>query len=135
MVLRISSAQRHQLFEWALTEAPFECCGLLFGQNDRIETLQLTKNVAPDPSREFEIDPSDLIAAEKHSRQGGLPIIGYFHSHPNGLARPSAHDVRMAAADGRIWLIIADSSITGWRPVDSVERCSLTFVPVRLVEG
>lgn len=135
MDLQISSVQRQQLIEWASAEAPHECCGLLLGQDGRIETLQLTSNVARDPSREFEIDPLALIAGQKHARQGGPSILGYFHSHPNGLARPSAQDVRMAVADGRVWLIIAGNSISGWQPVNSAERSCVTFVSVRLVEG
>ena len=105
------------------------------GKGDRVERLERTKNVAHDRAREFEIDPSALIAAEKHFRQGGLPVLGYFHSHPNGLARPSAKDVQMAVAGERIWLIIAGDSITGWQPVRSAEHHGVTFVQVRLVEG
>lgn len=85
-------------------------------------------NVAPDPLRHFEIDPAALIAAHRASRAGGLAVLGYFHSHPNGLARPSATDARAAAGDGRIWAILAltqtapgrqDATLTLWRDTPS----------------
>lgn len=78
-------------------------------------TAKLTSNVSASPLRNFEIDPQALIAAEKADRKGEARIAGYFHSHPNGRAEPSGCDADMAAADGRIWLIIARQTITGWR--------------------
>lgn len=117
MDLRISRTQRQQLLAWADDAKPEECCGLLLGRRSVVEQVVLTANTASDKSREFEIDPLALITAEKAARIGGRSILGYFHSHPNGLAEPSACDARMAAADGRRWLIIAGGSITCWRPI------------------
>lgn len=127
MNLRLSRQQRQQLLDWAAEAHPQECCGLLLAAADGVE-LQLANNVASDPLRHFEIDPSALIAAEKAERDGALQIIGYFHSHPNGLARPSETDADMAIADGRIWLIISDEEITGWQ-----KSISTGFVDVALM--
>jgi proteasome lid subunit RPN8/RPN11 len=62
--------------------------------------------VAPLPNRETEtprirylIDPRDLIELDRDARAQGVDIIGYFHSHPDGIARPSETD-RSRAADG-----------------------------------
>lgn len=94
---------------------PNEACGLLLGTGVHIRTAAPTANVAPDPARHFEIDPVALIAAHRAARDGtGPQVLGYFHSHPNGLARPSATDEASAARDGRIWAIIADEAITCW---------------------
>ena len=117
MDLRISRTQRQQLVDWANDAKPDECCGLLLGGGGIVEQLVLTANAASDKTREFEIDPVALINAEKVARSGGPLIIGYFHSHPNGLAEPSLTDARMAAADGRWWLIIAGDLVTCWRPI------------------
>ena len=76
----------------------------------------MAANVATDPSQHFEIDAAVLIATEKQARQGGPSILGYFHSHPNGLTRPSKQDADGAADDGRVWLIIADGGISAWLP-------------------
>ncbi len=58
------------------------------------------RNVHPDPARHFEIDPQVLIDAHRAARSGGPRVVGYYHSHPNGLARPSAADSALAANDG-----------------------------------
>lgn len=127
MKLQISSAQRQQLLDWAQEEEPNECCGLLLGSTGIVERVELTANVAGEPSREFEIDPSALIAAERQARQGDPAILGYFHSHPNGVAEPSAMDIDMAADDGRKWLIIAGGKITCWRPVSGGDGDRVSF--------
>jgi len=101
----------------ALADAahPHECCGLLFGAAGRIDKALASPNRAADPARRFEIDAAMLIGAERRSRAGDLPLIGYFHSHPDGGLTPSPRDAAEAAGDGRLWLIIAGGTITAWR--------------------
>lgn len=118
MLVLLSSALHHQLLAEAAAAHPRECCGLLFGALDRIDAAQPCANVAADPLRTFEIDPAALIAAERAARSDGPPILGYYHSHPNGRAEPSPCDATQAAADGRLWLIIADGRLTAWRAVE-----------------
>lgn len=116
----------------ARAAAPHEACGLLLGTAAHIQTAAPTANVAPDPTRHFEIDPAALIAAHRAARDGsGAQVVGYFHSHPNGLARPSATDQTSAARDGRVWAIVANNAITCWRDgADGFEPLSY-----RVVEG
>lgn len=96
---------------------PEEACGLLRGRGDRIEDATVTDNVALDRIHRFEIDPTDLFAALRDERAGGMAIVGYWHSHPNGLAMPSTSDADMAAPDGKLWLIVAENEVTAWRAV------------------
>ena len=98
----------------AAEAAPFEACGLLFGA-EGVERASVTANASGDPTRRFEIDPGALIAALKAERAGGEPVIGYWHSHPSGDATPSATDAAMAAADGKLWVIVAGDAVTAWR--------------------
>jgi len=49
---------------------PCEACGLLLGQGDAIATAWPAANVAPQPERHFEIDPTALIAAHRAARAG-----------------------------------------------------------------
>lgn len=116
MGLKLSRQQRQQLLDWADEAGEQECCGLLLGRGEEVERVELAENVATDPERYFEIDPSALIEAEKQARQGGPTILGYFHSHPNGRAEPSPVDAASASLDGRYWLIIANGEITVWLP-------------------
>jgi len=47
------------------------------------------------PNR-YNIDPKELIAAQKQARQAGLDIVGFYHSHPNHPPRWSQTDLAEA---------------------------------------
>lgn len=91
-----------------------EVCGLLLGVAGRIEAIAPAANVAPDPARHFELDPAALIAAHRAARAGRAQIIGHYHSHPSGVAVPSATDAACAAPDGSLWLIVAGGDARLW---------------------
>ena len=117
---------------------PREACGLLFGEDGRITGWQAAANVADDPERHFEIDPAALFAALRAGRAGGPALIGYWHSHPGGDPRPSATDIAMAAADGKLWLIVAGDRIAGWRiggAYREPEACAITVADVDQITG
>jgi proteasome lid subunit RPN8/RPN11 len=105
------------MLDAAAAAMPSEACGLLLGAGDRIERATIAANVASDRARRFEIDPAHLFAAHRAARGGGGTILGYWHSHPSGLAEPSATDAAMADADGRIWVIVAGRCIRWFRAV------------------
>jgi proteasome lid subunit RPN8/RPN11 len=98
----------------ARESAPEECCGLLLGRG-AVEEVRAAENVAADRSRRFEIDPQALIDAHRAARAGGLEVVGYYHSHPSGLAEPSAIDRAMASGDGKVWGIVGEGGVTFWR--------------------
>jgi proteasome lid subunit RPN8/RPN11 len=115
MVLEVTSGTIATLIEEATRAHPLECCGLLLGEGPRIAEVRPAANVHPDPARHFEVDPQALIDAYRAARGGGPQVLGYYHSHPNGLAEPSASDRAAAAGDGRIWAIIAAGAVSWWR--------------------
>ncbi len=117
MALHISRDILNEIVQKCKRAAPHEACGLLFGAGERVSGWSQTANVAVDPLRRFEIDPAALFAALRAERAGGQAILGYWHSHPSGDAAPSATDAAMAAADGRIWLIVGGDAVTAWRAV------------------
>lgn len=132
MALHLSRKHHQQLLDWTTAAGSIECCGFLRGVDGRVASLGLADNVADDNRQLFEIDPAALIAVYKDIRGGGTPLLGYFHSHPNGRAHPSADDVAKAAPDNGISLIIARGQITAWQPV--VYHGQVTgFSPVALV--
>ena len=114
-MLEISSAALQCIIADAHADPARECCGLLFGEPMRIVRAETCANVAGDPARTFEIDPAALFAALRAERAGGDRVIGYWHSHPSGDVRPSATDAAMAAADGKLWLIVAGNAVGLWR--------------------
>lgn len=121
MTLVLSSAILDELQQLAHQSAPEEACGLLFGDNGTVSGFLATKNVAESPLRHFEIDPVELIAAERAMRDGEANIAGYFHSHPSGTVSPSKTDAEMAAPDGRIWLIINGADAAAWQAKENGE--------------
>lgn len=99
----------------ARTAHPREACGLLLGDGTHITTFTQTRNIHPNPETHFEIEPQALIDAHRAERSGGPAVLGYFHSHPTGPARPSATDAAMTSGDGRIWAIAGAGEVTLWR--------------------
>ena len=90
---------------------PNECCGLLVGRRDganrTVDQVVESANLASDPSTRFEIDMRLRLTLQKQLRGTGREIIGHYHSHPDGPARPSARDREQAWEPQLIWLIIS----------------------------
>lgn len=116
--LEIASELRDRIVADAVASPHAEVCGLLLGHGLRVLAIEPCRNVAADPARRFEIDPAALLAAHRRARGGGPAVIGHYHSHPSGHALPSPRDAADAAADGAIWLIVAEDALTAWRAVD-----------------
>lgn len=114
MVLELTSGTIATLLKEATRAYPRECCGLLLGQGQRVAIARPAANVHPQPERHFEIDPKALISAHRAQRAGGLEVLGYYHSHPNGRAGPSDEDRAQASGDGRAWAIVAGDTVTWW---------------------
>ena len=115
MTLEVSSQVIDALLAHARTAHPHECCGLLLGASLHISAIQPAANVHVASHTHFEIDPQILVDAHRAARGGGPQVLGYYHSHPNGLARPSATDVAMQTGQKAIWAIIAAGGVTFWR--------------------
>lgn len=129
MDLEVTSAALAAMRAAAAAAHPCEACGLLLGEGGRITEARETRNVHPEPTTHFEIDPQALIDAHRAARAGGAEVIGYFHSHPAGAALPSATDRAMACGDGRVWAILAGDEVTFWR--DGEEGfAALSFAPI-----
>lgn len=136
MVFRISSALLAQIIYQAAKSSHAEICGLLLGEGNEVREIRPAANVAPDPASRFEIDPATLIAAHRVARNGGMAVLGHYHSHPNGAIEPSPCDADMAPPDGALWLICApDGRYALWRAGDAglhgrFIRCALELTQI-----
>jgi proteasome lid subunit RPN8/RPN11 len=78
---------------------PAECCGILAGQagafKDVLRVMPLINRRTDDPHR-YLIAPEDLRRSEAEVRRDGLDVLGYYHSHPDHPAVPSAFDMEHA---------------------------------------
>lgn len=115
MTVELSSDVVDALIDEAVQAYPFECCGIMLGHGNRISGIVPAANVHPDPRTHFEIDPRALVDCHRAARAGLSQVVGYYHSHPNGFAQPSATDRAQAARDGRVWAIVAAGDVTFWR--------------------
>lgn len=122
MTFRIATDLVDAIVAEAAATPEIEVCGLLLGRGRTVEEARRCRNVADDPSCRFEIDPAALLAAHRQARAGGLPILGCYHSHPSGLAEPSARDAAAAVPNGWLWLIVAGREVRGWRAVEAGHR-------------
>ncbi len=112
MVVHLSRSHLQIIEDHSVSSFPEEACALLIGVEEPagrilIEEVLLSPNVAEDKQRYFEIDPSVRIKAEKKLRGHAHKIVGVFHSHPEGEAKPSKTDEKSVIEREFVWLIAA----------------------------
>lgn len=117
MAICISRALLDAIIADARSDAARERCGLLTGVAGAITGFLPAANVHRDPARHFELDPAVLLAAHRAARDGSPALIGHYHSHPNGPARPSPADAAAADEEGRLWLIVGSNEARAWRSI------------------
>src|ERR1700754_1446291 len=91
----IDSRIRQLLVDDALNTFPDECCGFLFGREERdgtrlvIDILVVDNSKAGDKTRRFEIPPLDYMTAEQPALDHDWTLLGIYHSPPKPPAIPS----------------------------------------------
>ena len=100
MSLRLSESLADEMRRHGEAAYPAECCGALVGrlEGEAKEVVRLAPAVnrrTDDPHR-YLIAPDDLRRLEADVRAAGLDIVGYYHSHPDHPAAPSAFDAAHA---------------------------------------
>jgi len=117
MKLILPSDLRARIEQESHAAFPRECCGLIEGLRDgdsfRVTALHPARNLAMQADR-FDIDPRDHLAAAKMARARGNRIIGCYHSHPDGAARPSPRDAAGAEEENFLWLIAAGGELAAF---------------------
>ena len=85
---------------------PHECCGVLLGTHTPpastpggwlVRTAVRAANARTDaPQNRYEIAPAELVRILRSTRDQGLDLAGFYHSHPDRPAEPSATDLAEA---------------------------------------
>ena len=118
----------------AVETYPHECCGALIGAADRsIESAVRLDNVTTsDREHRFLVSPDAYRRAEREADATGRVLLGFYHSHPDHPAEPSAFDLAHAwpslsyiivsvqagtVADVRSWRLRADRSAFDAEPL------------------
>lgn len=78
---------------------PDEACGALIGSGDGETSPWLVIRAEPAPNafdgghhNRYLVSPAFQAEAERRAMAAGLDVIGFYHSHPDDLARPSEYD-------------------------------------------
>ena len=112
MDVNLSKISSCQMEVAAKAAYPCECCGILLGkagENGEVEVHETRE--APNlvqgkqKSTHFEVDPLFLYQVEREI-EGGLEIVGFYHSHPDYPAIPSDEDYKNMVP-GLIYVILS----------------------------
>jgi len=117
---------------YAERDYPHECCGLLIGRFARdlakiVTEVYPISNASEPEARQnrFLITADELMVGDRYARGHGLDVVGFYHSHPDHPAVPSAYDLEHAwpvysyvivpvhsgiAADPLSWIMESDRS-------------------------
>lgn len=136
MTLRLSNSVIEEIRREGEQAYPGECCGILAGRTGNVkEVLRLVPalNRRTDDPHRYLISPDDLRLIEARLRSSGQEVLGFYHSHPDHPAAPSAFDTEQAwpwysyiivgvnrgrAAELASWVLVDDRS--GMHP-ESIE--------------
>lgn len=123
MALQLTLAHLDQMRAHARREAPCECCGILVGRRtpdgrDVLEVLAVANTWEGDRHTRFMVDPKAHLRAQREARERRLEIVGFYHSHPEGFAEPSAFDTELAWPEHSYVIVAIDggtgSEIRSW---------------------
>jgi proteasome lid subunit RPN8/RPN11 len=102
IMIDIKKNHIEQIKEHAQKDYPYECCGILLGKFENGEkTVTQVLEISNEKEEEsrhdrYLIPSSKILETELYAIKNGLDIVGFYHSHPDHSAIPSAFDVEHA---------------------------------------
>ena len=101
--MKIQQSHLDQMSAHGKKGYPYEVCGVLLGppSGGRItRVVEMVNRETEQPKIRYQIAPEDLLKLQRESRDLGLEILGYYHTHPDHPPRPSPTDLARAVATG-----------------------------------
>jgi proteasome lid subunit RPN8/RPN11 len=97
---------------------PHECCGILLGRTTEAgivvqDALRAGNTRLDSAHNRYNIEPIDLIRAQRQGRERGLDIVGFYHSHPDHPAFWSETDLAEAHWTGCAYVITSVDGASG----------------------
>ncbi len=141
--LVFSRAQLDSLRQFSEAAYPEEGCGVLLGlvEGDgvRVTAVLAGRNLVSERRRDrYELDPRDIIRAEREAREVALDVIGFYHTHPDHPARPSQFDTERAWPGYHYVVISVEqgkvAEATAWRLVEGEEPSRFQQLPLKVGE-
>ena len=132
VLLSISKELAERIRAHGAETYPHECCGALLGRDNEpreiLGLFPLINRRDDSPQNRFSVTAQDVLDAEKSARRQGLDVVGWYHSHPDHPARPSAYD-RDHAWPWYSYIIVSvaqghPQDMTSWRLNDDRQQFS-----------
>lgn len=123
----------NQILTHAQQHEHTEACGLISCAGDQPAHYYAVKNIAPEPSTHFEMEPSQQIAAMKHMREHGEELMAIVHSHPESPPVPSRADMEDIGYPDAYYIIVSLNTrgvleMRGYQAVDgSMQAVELRY--------
>ena len=127
----LSQAVRQTIVAHARAESPRECCGLLVGAGRCVDFAIPLSNTDSRPRTGFRVDPAEHIAVRRILRRvaPARAIVGVYHSHPRGSARPSVRDIAESHYPEWLYVIVG----RGGRSIRAYQMRPGAPVPVPII--
>jgi proteasome lid subunit RPN8/RPN11 len=106
MNFTVDSGLLDRMIDHARAALPNEACGLLVGRDGQASRFIPAENTLRSKTA-YEIDPAFLAATFRSLRETGEELVGIFHSHPQGPARPSNRDLERAFYPEAVHIIVS----------------------------
>jgi len=101
-MIKIANSLLRQIYDHTEESYPYECCGLLIGTTDQdknhtVHAFRRCKNLNKERAHDrYDMDPLDMLRAEREFENSPWDIIGVYHSHPDHPSRASQTDTDRA---------------------------------------
>ena len=100
-MIRISEQLARQIEQHGVKTYPEECCGMMLGTYEHgvqiIESvMEIDNHQDENRKRRFLITSQQYLLAERIAKRRKLDLLGFYHSHPDHPAIPSAFDTEHA---------------------------------------
>ena len=135
MILVLKRPFIQKILAHTQAQYPLEACGFLSGR-DGIVMSQYSIHNRLQSETEYEMEPTEMLAAFLAMEEADEELLAIYHSHPQGPAQPSPTDIAQAHYPDAVQIIV---SLAEWpfdeRPLIrafTIKNGSVT--PVTIVE-
>ena len=139
-MISIAHDALQQIREHGARAYPEECCGVMLGRGEdegrTILAVFPVDNVQEsNRNRRFLVSPEQYVEAEKTATGRGMDLMGFYHSHPDHPAAPSAYDTAHALP-WFTYVIVSvregkPDELTAWTLREDRERFEQNAVEIR----
>ena len=105
-VLTLTKDYVDEMIAHAKEDVPNECCGIIAGKDGAASKLYRAINAEASPFR-YSVDPKDLLRIYRDLDSNGWDVFVIYHSHTHTEAYPSPTDVRLAAWEDALYVIVS----------------------------